>query len=166
MVLVLIFGLFAGETVLFSVDNKISPLEKLFRWASMDYQAGKFRDVIKNLELLLSYIDEDDQNQSRELKGKTFLLLGASYECIGNLKRAKEYYRSSVTILDKFTKKGIEDIDLNELKGYREVILHQEQNPTKATDEKQKETKILGINIVGILSGMFLYDGVGVILFP
>jgi formylglycine-generating enzyme required for sulfatase activity len=131
--------LFQGEGVFsffFSQQNhERKSLGKLFRWAAMDFQSGKYRQAIENLELLMSYFDESDKGEKaeehtgekNELKGKTYLLLGAAYEKLGGIEEAREFYRLSRAILEN---PEIEGVDLSDLLEYQRIIM-EKKKPVK-----------------------------------
>ena len=99
----------------------------LFQWAIMDYQNGKYLQVAKNLEPLLSYFGEQtgmadsDQNEKLVLKGKIHLLLGATYERIGNKQKARAHYQLAHEVQEK-TDFTIEGIDFSNLEEYQTII--------------------------------------------
>ena len=111
-------------------------LEGLFKWAVKNYLEGKYREVGKDLELLLSYCDEDHN----QLKGKIHLLLGAAYEQLGNLREARKNYRLSQELLETYS---IEGVDLTLLEEYRHIFMKQPQplGPGIIVKPKKKPAK-------------------------
>ena len=102
MTLLLAFLLCRGDFLLSQQDRGKDWIKTLFRWAAMDYQAGKYREAVESLQLLLSYFDEreegkrkDVEHQDKELPGKIYLLLGAAYERLGDIHQARKNYRLS-----------------------------------------------------------------------
>ena len=106
-------------------------LEGLFKWAVKNYLDGKYREVIKDLELLLSYCDEEHN----QLKGKIYLLLGAAHEQLGSIREAKKNYKLSSELLPD---PAIEKIDLTSLKEYRLIIMNKEKPLAPGIIEKPK----------------------------
>jgi hypothetical protein len=106
-------------------------LEGLFKWAVKNYLDGKYREVIKDLELLLSYCDEEHN----QLKGKIYLLLGAAHEQLGSIREAKKNYQLSSELLPD---PAIEKIDLTSLKEYRLIIMNKEKPLAPGIIEKPK----------------------------
>jgi len=121
--------------ILFSWSNYIysnseiqeEKLERLFEWAIMDFQIGKYREVIKSLESLLSYFDEqinykaEELSDKKNLRGKINLLLGASYEMMGRNKKARSNYEEALKIFENKNIE-IEGIDLGNFALYRRVF--------------------------------------------
>jgi len=106
-------------------------LEGLFKWAIKNYLDGKYREVTKDLELLLSYCDEDHN----QLKGKIYLLLGAAHEQLGNIREAKKNYQLSSELSPD---PSIEKIDLTSLKEYRLIIMNKKKPLAPGVIEKPK----------------------------
>jgi hypothetical protein len=106
-------------------------LEGLFEWAIKNYLDGKYREVIKDLELLLSYCDEEHN----QLKGKIYLLLGAAHEQLGNIREAKKNYQLSSELLPD---PAIEKIDLTSLKEYQLIVMNKEKPLAPGIIEKPK----------------------------
>jgi hypothetical protein len=99
----------------------------------MDYQAGKYREVLKDMELLLTYLDEKiaGKEKHRDLKGRSYLLMGAACEQMKRIERAREYYHLSMEILEKPV---IENLDFAGLVEYRSII---SGKMPKAPDKKE-----------------------------
>jgi hypothetical protein len=119
--------------VLFCGGKLILPretgLQGLFKWAIKNYLEGKYREVIKDLELLLSYCDEGH----KELKGKIFLLLGAAHEQLGNLGEARKNYQLSDALTPACS---IEKVNLTTLKEYQRIIMNKKKPPDPGIIEK------------------------------
>jgi formylglycine-generating enzyme required for sulfatase activity len=98
-----------------SIFPQETDLEGLFKWALKNYREGKYREVSKDLELLLSYCDED----YNRLKGKIYLLLGAVYEQLGDIDKARQNYRLSFELVQN---PAIDEIDLASLQEYQRII--------------------------------------------
>jgi tetratricopeptide (TPR) repeat protein len=124
--LFLAVGLLWGGQSIFPRETN---LEGLFKWAIKNYLDGKYREVIKDLELLLSYCDED-QN---ELKGKVYLLLGAVYEKLGDIKKARQNYQLSFELLEN---PAVEGIDLTSLQEYQDIIMKKQKPIQRKIIEK------------------------------
>ncbi len=114
----LVLGLLSGGQSIFPRE---SDLEGLFKWYVKNYLEEKYWEVSKDLELLLSFCDET-QNQ---LKGKIYLLMGAAYEQLGEIEKAKKNYQLSLTLLEK---PMIDGVDLSSLPEYQRMIM-KKQNP-------------------------------------
>jgi len=110
--LFLAVGLLWGGQSIFSQETN---LEGLFNWAIKNYLEGKYREVIKDLELLLSYCSEDH----KQLKGKIHLLLGAVYEQLGDIDKARQNYQLSFELVQN---PAIDEIDLTSLQEYQRII--------------------------------------------
>jgi len=117
--LFLALGLLWGGQSLLPRETE-TDLEGLFKWAIKNYLEGKYREVSKDLELLLSYCDEDHN----QLKGKIHLLLGAAHEQLGNPREARKNYRLSLELLETYS---IEGVDLTLLEEYRRIFMNQPQ---------------------------------------
>jgi hypothetical protein len=120
IVLFLALGLFWGGHSLLPRETN---LDSLFKWSIKNYLDGKYREVIKDLELLLSYCSEDQ----KQLRGKIYLLLGAAHEQLGNPREARENYQSSLELLETYT---IEGVDLTLLEEYQSIFMNK-QKPVK-----------------------------------
>ncbi len=120
----------AGSLSLYSSEKEKtdSDIERLFRWSIMDYASGKYRDVVRNLEVLLYYCNTEEDSLSNPdstpkqgvLEGKIYLLKGAAHEQLGQIEKAKDSYRLAAPLLKKTE---IEGIDLNTLDEYRRVVV-------------------------------------------
>jgi len=113
--LVLCFLLFGGSL---PSNNSESRLEGPFNWAKKHYLEGKYREAARKLELLLTYITDDD----RELNGRIYLLLGAAKEKMGKIVEARKYYLEAKQVAEKQVI-AIEDIDFSDLVEYQRIIL-------------------------------------------
>ncbi len=135
LILVLMFG----SVPVFSQQGNKDPLEGIFRWTAMDYQAGKYREVLKNMELLLTYLDEKSSGKEkhRDLKGRSYLLMGAACEQLKRIDRAREYYHLSMEILEKPV---IENLDFASLVEYRSII---SGKMSKVSEKKEASTSII-----------------------
>jgi len=125
--LFLIFLLACGNLLLYPQEAK---MDKLFQWAKMDYNAGKYRDVATDLELILSYYGKEakakNQTGGLKLKGKIYLLLGATYEKLGRIPEAKENYKMAKMLLAEQDLQ-FEDVNFNDLTVYRQIIDNKEE---------------------------------------
>jgi formylglycine-generating enzyme required for sulfatase activity len=117
IILFLAVGLFWGGQSIFPRDTN---LEGLFKWAIKNYREGKYREVSQDLKLLLSYCEEDHN----QLKGKIYLLLGAVYEQLGDIKKARQHYQLSLELLQNPT---IDGIDLTSLLEYQDIIMKKQK---------------------------------------
>lgn len=116
----LVFGLLSmGQSIL----PRETDLEGLFKWSVRNYLEEKYREVSKDLELLLSFCDET-QNQ---LKGKIYLLMGAAYEQIGEIEKAKKNYQLSLELLENPT---VDGVDLTSLPEYQRIIMKKQKPVT------------------------------------
>jgi len=106
-----------------SIFPRETNLEGLFKWAIKDYLEGKYREVLKDLELLLSYCDEDHN----QLKGKIYLLLGAVHEQLDDIPEARKYYQLSREISKTLE---IESVDFTFLEEYQRIF-NNRQKPVK-----------------------------------
>ena len=113
--LFLCFLLFGGNLL---PNNRESRLEGPFNWAKKYYLEGKYREVARKLELLLSYIDE----KNREFKGKVYLLLGAAKEKIGKITGARKHYMEAKKVTGKQVIK-VKDIDFSDLVEYQRIMM-------------------------------------------
>ncbi len=143
--LILALGLLWGGQSIFPQETD---LEGLFKWAIKNYREGKYREVSKDLELLLSYCSEDH----KQLKGKIHLLLGAVHEQLGNLQEAQKNYRLSL----EFETYSIEELDLTFLEEYQRTFMNK-QKPVKPgiiekpkAEPKKKKT----VNLLLVLGGV------------
>jgi formylglycine-generating enzyme required for sulfatase activity len=165
--------LFQNPTI-YSQDSekKENQLQKIFQWASMDYQKGKYWDVIRSLELLLTYFaDEAPEENPQEniLKGKTLLLLGATCEQLGEIEKAKEHYRLAKEILNtQKVKATIEGIDFSYLKEYQGLIMDK-QGPMavkpRIIEKPTMKRKKRGLSPLVIVGGLLVLGGAAAALF-
>jgi formylglycine-generating enzyme required for sulfatase activity len=111
--LFLALGLLWGGQSIFPQETN---LEGLFKWAIKNYLEGKYREVSKDLELLLSYCSEDH----KQLKGKIHLLLGAVHEQLGEIDKARQNYRLAFELVQN---PAIDEIDLTSLQEYQRIFM-------------------------------------------
>jgi formylglycine-generating enzyme required for sulfatase activity len=114
----LAMGLLLGGQLIFSRETG---LEGIFQWSVKNYLEEKYWEASKDLELLLSFCDENH----KELKGKIYLLLGAAYEQLGEIEKAKKNYQLSHELLEN---QAVDGIDLTSLPEYQRIIM-KKQNP-------------------------------------
>ena len=114
----LVLGLLSGGQAIFPRETG---LEGLFQWSVKNYLDEKYWEVSKDLELLLSFCDENHN----QLKGKIYLLLGAACEQIGEIEKAKKNYRLALELLEKPI---IEGIDLTLLPEYQYMIMNKQKS--------------------------------------
>jgi uncharacterized repeat protein (TIGR02543 family) len=126
--LFLTVGLLWGGLLIFPRETG---LEGLFKWAIKNYLDGKYREVTKDLELLLSYCDEEH----KELEGKIYLLLGAVHEQLGNTREARKNYQLSSELLPT---PSLEKVDLTSLKEYQRIIMNKQKPLVPGIIEKPK----------------------------
>jgi hypothetical protein len=125
----LVLGLLWGGNLIFPEETN---LEGLFKWSIKNYLERRYRETSKDLELLLSYCEEEH----KQLKGKIYLLMGAVNEQLGNIKQARKNYQLSLEILRKTS---IEGIDFTFLKEYQRIIQkEQKQKKTENIDKIEK----------------------------
>jgi formylglycine-generating enzyme required for sulfatase activity len=124
--LFLAVGLLWGGQLIFPRETG---LEGLFKWAIKNYLEGKYREAAKDLELLLSFCDEDHN----KLKGKIYLLLGAAYEQVGEIEKAKQNYQLSYELLEN---PAVTGIDLTSLPEYQRIIMKKQKPITRKIIEK------------------------------
>ncbi|NIM79032.1 MAG: SUMF1/EgtB/PvdO family nonheme iron enzyme [Candidatus Aminicenantes bacterium] len=165
MALLLAFLLFQGDFSLSQQDREKDRLKTSFRWAAMEYQAGKYREAVKNLQLLLSYFEEreegkrkDIEHQDKELQGKIYLLLGAAYERLGDIHQARQNYRLSRELLEN---PEIEGINVGGLVEYQRIIMKKKKPVKRRIIEKpgfkpKKKRRspvliIVGVAVIGAL---------------
>lgn len=165
MILLLVLLLCRGDFSLSQQDRGKDWLKTLFRWAAMDYQAGKYREAVESLQLLLSYFDEreegkrkDIEHQDKELPGKIYLLLGAAYERLGDIHRARQNYRLSRELLEN---PEIEGIDVGGLVEYQQVIMKKKKpvkrgiiEKTRSKPKKKRRSPVLilvGATVTGVM---------------
>ncbi len=122
----LALGLLLGGQLIFPRETS---LDGLFKWAVKNYLDGKYREVAKDLELLLSFLDE----HRNQLKGKIYLLLGAAYEKLGEIEKAKQYYQWSHELLENPL---IDEIDLTSMQEYQRIFLDEQKPVTRKIIEK------------------------------
>lgn len=147
--------LLAGSPLFSSGKAGYRPLESIFHWYIMDYQTGKYRETLKNLEVLLLYFEDDekgiqDDSEERNLKGRIFLLMGATLERLELPAKARGYYRKSLAILDK--KIDLDGIDLSRMKVFKkEMELSLKSGSIdKATGATRKEPNEDDIPDIGV----------------
>jgi formylglycine-generating enzyme required for sulfatase activity len=149
----LLFLLIPGD-LLFSrrIVNNHDPgendLHGLFRWTIKEYNEGHYWEAASNLELLLTYFDEEnwpeggdansrgsstEKKEKLMMKGKICLLLGASYERIGNREKSRKYYLEAKEILEVPV---IDGVDFVSLKGYQLIIMRKLRTPKPGIIEK------------------------------
>ena len=156
--LLLVFLLVHGELMVFPQDER---LDKLFQWAKMDYNSGKYRDVVGDLELILSYYDKgsngDKDSAGKKLKGKIHLLLGAADEKLGRIREARENYQLAKSLLEKQDLE-LEDVFLGDLDEYRRIALdNQTDSPggsniiERPINPHKKKRRLLPYIIGGVL---------------
>lgn len=155
--LFLAVGLLWGGQSIFPRETN---LDGLFKWSIKDYLEGKYREVSKDLELLLSYCDEDHN----QLKGKIYLLLGAVHEQLDDIPEARKYYHLSREISKTLS---IESVDFTFLKEYQRIF-NNKQKPAepgiiekpKAKPAKRKPSVLLlilgGVVIAGVAALLLL----------
>lgn len=122
----LALGLLLGGQLVFPRETR---LEGIFQWSVKNYLEGKYWDVSKDLELLLSFCDEN----YKELKGKIYLLLGAVYEQLGEIAEAKQHYQLSLELLENPV---IDGIDFTSLQEYQRLIMKKQKPVTRKIIEK------------------------------
>jgi uncharacterized repeat protein (TIGR02543 family) len=149
--LMLAVGLLWGGQLIFPRE---SGLEGLFKWAVKNYLDGKYREVVKDLELLLSYCDEGH----KELKGKIYLLMGAVHEQLGNIQEARKNYQLSLDLLET---PSIEGIDFTSLEEYQRTIMNKKKplapgiiEKPKAKPEKKRSSSLAYMVIGGVVIAM------------
>ncbi len=173
--MVLVFMLLYGNPG-FPLPGHSEPLEpqddqlqSLFQWSVSDYLNGNYREVTRNLHQLLSYFDEEENPGESEnskikvLKGKIYLLLGATYEQLGDRERGKEYYRLA---LENFGSReavpGIEGIDFSSLPGYRFFFTDNKTSlPVKpgVIEKPLIKRKKRGLSLMAIIGGVVIVGG-------
>ena len=153
-------GLLLGGQSIFPRETETN-LESLFKWAIKNYLEGKYREVSKDLELLLSYCDEDHN----QLKGKIYLLLGAVYEQLGDFDKARKNYRLSLELLQNPT---IDEIDLTSLQEYRDIVMEKQkpipreiiEKPIARPKRKKRISRLYiiagGVLLVGLVAAFVL----------
>lgn len=149
--LFLAIGLLWGGQLIFPRETG---LEGLFKWAVKNYLEGKYWEVSKDLELLLSYCDEDHN----ELKRKIYLLLGAAYEQLGDIKKARQHYQLSYVLLQN---PAVDGIDLTSLQEYQRIIMKKQKPIPRKIIEKpipRPKTK-KRISLLYIIAGGALLVG-------
>lgn len=151
-ILILVVALIWGDYLIFPQKTG---LDGLFQWAIKDYLDGKYREVTKDLGLLLSYCDDGYD----ELKGKIYLLLGAVYEQLGDIARARRNYLLSYDYLEN---PSIDGIDLTTLKEYQHIIMKRTITITRKVIEKPalKSKKKKRISLLSIVLGGTLLTAV------
>ncbi len=101
--------------------DEFSQLMGTFNWAKKYYLEGKYRDSIKKLEVLLTFIDKENPDETyRSLWGKVNLLLAAANEKTGRKEEAKLYYHNVKTLAEELKSTGspltwITEIDFSNL---------------------------------------------------
>jgi hypothetical protein len=156
IVLFLTVGLFCGGHSLLPRETN---LDSLFKWAIKNYLEGKYREVIKDLELLLSYCSEDQ----KQLRGKIHLLMGAAHEQLGNPREARENYQSSLELLETYS---IEGVDLTLLEEYQRIFMNK-QKPVKPgiiVKPKEKPKKRKPAVLWLILGGVVIAGGAALLV--
>jgi formylglycine-generating enzyme required for sulfatase activity len=113
----LALGLLSGGQ---SILPRETGLEGLFQWAVKKYLDEKYWEVSKDLDLLLSFFDENHN----QLKGKIYLLLGAAWEQLGEIEKAKKNYQLALELLEK---PMVEGIDLTSLPEYQRMIMNKQK---------------------------------------
>jgi len=113
--LVLCFLLIGGSL---PSNNRESRLEGPFNWAKKHYLEGKYGETARKLELLLTYMTEED----RELNGRIYLLLGAAKEKMGKIVEARKNYTEAKKVAGKQVT-AIKDIDFSDLVEYQRIIM-------------------------------------------
>ena len=107
------------------------PFEKeLIRVVNI-YNAGRYTELIPQLEKLLNQVGEEQ----RVVRGSFFLLLGAAYEQTGNKDKAVENYLLGDLLLDKPAVKGV---DLRSLKVFNNTIYGKLINSLLTDEETAK----------------------------
>jgi formylglycine-generating enzyme required for sulfatase activity len=122
----LVVGLLLAGQLIFPRETG---LEGLFQWSVKNYLEEKYWEVSKDLELLLSFCDEDHN----QLKGKIYLLLGAAYEQLGEIEKAKKNYQLSHELLEN---PAVEGINLTSLPEYQRIIMKKQKPVTRKIIEK------------------------------
>ncbi|UCH92530.1 MAG: SUMF1/EgtB/PvdO family nonheme iron enzyme [Candidatus Aminicenantes bacterium] len=135
-------------------------LKGLFQMVLKNYLEGRYREVIKDLGLLLSYCDEQ-REEHKELRGKIYLLLGAVYEQLGNLREARKNYQLSRELLEN---PSIEGIDLTYLKEYQHIIMDKQKPVAPGVIEKPAAKKKKPVSLLYLVLGGVVIAGVVTVL--
>lgn len=149
--------LITGNLSIFSDENQ---WESLFVQSKQKYMQGDYKNTIDSLKQLLSFLGKDEPEI--DLLARIYLLTAAAYEQVGNVRMAREYYRTSKDILDTVE---IEDINLDSLVEYQRIFLDIEdpQGPMVITRPAIKPKKkisplliVVGALVVGGITAALL----------
>jgi hypothetical protein len=99
------------------VEGEIG-ISKIFENAVIEYNKPEYNNSRTMLEMIIGTIIEGELPRP-DILGKSYLLLGANYEKIGQINPAKENYQEAI---DNYEIGLIEGVDLNDLNIYKEVI--------------------------------------------
>jgi formylglycine-generating enzyme required for sulfatase activity len=129
----LALGLLLGGQLIFPRETG---LEGIFQWCIKKYLEGNYWEASKDLELLLSFFDENHN----QLKGKIYLLLGAAYEQLGEIKIAKQNYQLSHELLEN---PAVDGVDLTWLPEYQRMFMKKQKPVTWEKIERPITRKII-----------------------
>ena len=129
VIIVFVFQ-FPGDGFLFSQDDN---LVKQFNKARDAYINNRYDRAVTRLERIIGIIDEEGLDR-KDVLGKCYLSLGASYEKQGKEDLAGKKYRRAIK---EYGIKSIEGVDFEGLKLYKKVV----GDEIKA--RKQMEEKVL-----------------------
>ena len=139
--------------------NRESRLEGPFNWAKKHYLEGKYGETARKLELLLTYMTDED----RELNGRIYLLLGAAKEKMGKIEEARKYYLEAKQVSAKQVI-IIDDIDFSDLAEYQRIIMGNTRPLMEGVIErethrpkKKKISPLLVIACVAVVAGIVAF---------
>jgi formylglycine-generating enzyme required for sulfatase activity len=139
--------------------NRESRLQGPFNWAKKHYLEGKYGETARKLELLLTYMTDED----RELNGRIYLLLGAAKEKMGKIEEARKYYLEAKKMVGKQVT-AIEEIDFSDLVEYQRIIMDNTGPLMQRVIEreahrpkKKKISPLLVIACVAVVAGIVAF---------
>ncbi|MCP5102650.1 MAG: formylglycine-generating enzyme family protein [bacterium] len=112
-----------------SPDSSENKLEGPFRWAKKHYLEGKYRETVRKLEVLLTYLDGENGSEAqppevKRLRGRIYLLLGAAKEKLGKIVAARKTYMLAKRLIGKPKElPEIEELDFGQLVEYQRIIM-------------------------------------------
>jgi formylglycine-generating enzyme required for sulfatase activity len=141
-------------------NNSESRLEGPFNWAKKHYLEGKYGETARKLELLLTYMTEED----RELNGRIYLLLGAAKEKMGKIVEARKNYTQAKQFIGKQVI-AIEDIDFSDLVEYQRIIMENTKPLMERVIEREAHRpKKKQISPLLVIAGVAVVAGIVAVL--
>jgi len=154
----LVLFLVMGDAFLMRTAQEDS-LDRLFQGAVMAYREKNYRQVLQDLNMLISLLQEggDSQGENNAFLGKVYLLLGAANEQMNRPGEAKKYY---LLAAQQPHIPEIEGVEIILLPGYRQVFSSINPTPEPQVIERPSEKpKKKGLSLLTVLIGATVLAG-------